>query len=395
MAEAAAPAQRTGAWNGRAGTCDGGGPGDGRTVGVEEEFLLAEAGGRLAPRAGEVLAAAAAGPRLPPGVRLQRELPACQVEAATGVCTGMSELADHLRAARWALAAAARRSGLLLLSTGTPPGPVSGLRLTSGERYQRTAEIYAGAVRDYVSCGCHVHIGVPDRETAVAVVNHLRPWLPTLLALSANSPFHQGRDTGYDSWRAVLKSRFPVSGTPPYCASAAEYDAALDRLVDCGVLADRRQTFWLVRPSERFPTVELRVADAVPGTEDAVLQAALSRALVRTALTAVRQGHEARPVDDRVAAAALWSAARYGVPGTAVHPVEQRRMPATERVRELFALVAPALEQAGDLGPARAALARLLRAGTGAHRQRAAAAHDPVSRPVSCPVPGSASAGPP
>jgi glutamate---cysteine ligase / carboxylate-amine ligase len=347
--------------------------GTGWTIGVEEEFLLVDpVTRRSVPLGAAVRARAGKHPAPGPGAAVHAEMLSSQVEAVTGVCTRLADLAEQLAAGRRRLAAAARGEGARLVSTGTPvlEGPVPP---EEGDRFRRITAAYAGVVADYQCCGCHVHVGVADRETAVAVVNHLRPWLPTLLALSADSPYDRGRDSGYASWRMLEQSRFPGAGVPPWSASAAAYDERLDRLVDCGTLIDRTMTFWLARPSGRLPTVEVRAADAVGTVGEAVLQAALTRALVRTALGELTVGREAARVDDQVAAAALWAAARYGLSGPGVDPVRACPLPALELVRRLLERVSPALEEAGDLVTVRRELDRLLRSGTGADRQRYAA----------------------
>ncbi|WP_074466618.1 glutamate--cysteine ligase [Streptomyces sp. WMMB 322] len=345
------------------------------TMGVEEEFLLVdEVTGRSVPAGAEVIAEAGNGPALPDGTRIKPELLAGQVELTSGVCEGLPALAEQLSAGRRLLADAARRTGRRLVSAGTPVHVSDRATLTTGERYEQIGHLYGGLLADYEACGCHVHVGVPDEETAVAVVNHLRPWLPSLLALSANSPFHAGRDTGYASWRMVLQSRFPGSGVPPYLPSAAACRKQVEQLVECGVLADGRQSFWLARPSPVFPTVEFRVADAAATVDEAALQAALSRALVHTALTDLSRGRTAVNVPDQVAAAALWSAARHGLDGPGVHPQQERRMPALALVEELLGHVTPALEESGDLPCVRHQLRLLAKEGTGARRQRAHAA---------------------
>jgi carboxylate-amine ligase len=247
--------------------------------------------------------------------------------------------------------------------------------VTPGGRFAEIADRYAGVVADYQVCGCHVHIGVADRETAVAVVNHLRPWLPTLVALAGNSPFDHGRDSGYASWRILDQARFPGSGVPPWFASATAYDHQVARLAEAGALIDERMSFWLARPSPRLPTVEVRAGDAAATVDEAILQAALVRALVRTALIDLAQGREAPAVDDQLCAAATWAAARYGLDGPGVHPFEERAVPTTGLLHELLDRVRPALEASGDLPRVRAVLGRLTRHGTGARRQRAAAAH--------------------
>jgi carboxylate-amine ligase len=325
------------------------------TFGVEEEFLLVDpATGRTVPAAAEVGKVAA--DEL--GGAVHMELQQTQIELASRPCSTLAELDEVLRYGRDRLAAAAAGCGVWLVASGSPAldgEPVP----SSGDRFAEIAGRYAELMRDYEACGCHVHVAVPDLDTAVAVINHVRPWLPALLALSVNSPFHRGRDTGYGSWRMIEQSRFPGAGVPPWCRDAADYTARVDRLVDSGVLIDASMSFWLVRPSPRWPTVEFRVADTAVDVPAALLQAALARALVVTALTDLAHGREAPPLDDQVLAAAVWSAARYG-------------MACRTSVTELIGRVAPALSQLGDLAAVRELLGGLLRAGTGAERQRAA-----------------------
>jgi len=345
-------------------------PEPGRTVGVEEEFLLVDrSSGRPVPRAAEVLAAACSPPA---GTVLQAELFATQVEAATGVSTTLDEMRTRIHQGRSALAAAAESQRAHIVATGTPPLAGPPAAISRGERFARIGELYGGLLVDYESCGLHVHVGVPDRETAVAVIGHLRPWLPVLLALSGNSPFHAGVDTGYASWRMVQQARFPGSGVPPAFDSARAHDEEVARLVDLGVLVDDRMTFWLARPSPHLPTVEFRAADASITPDGAVLQAALSRAMVRTALAETAAGREAPKVDSQVAAAGVWTAARHGLAGPGVDLVAQRTAPAGALVQQLLVRVRDALEDVGDLSAVRSAVAHLEREGAGAERQRRA-----------------------
>ncbi|GAA0249285.1 glutamate--cysteine ligase [Saccharothrix mutabilis subsp. mutabilis] len=304
----------------------------GSTMGVEEEFLLVDAETRRpVPCADDVLARVG-------GLRAGRvhgELHATQVEFASGVCTTAGQLADQLTAGQRALDRAARDVGALLVPAGAPVLGATPPPRRDQERFRRITDLYGGQVADYQCCGCHVHVGVPDRDTAVAVVNHLRPWLPTLLALSVNSPFAHGRDTGFGSWRMVEQSRFPGSGVPPRFGSADEYDAAVARLVDCGVVVDAGMSFWLARLSAKYPTVEVRAADTAACVEAAVAQAVLTRALVDRALADLAAGREGPVLDDQVLAAAVWTAARYGLDGPGVDPRRGVRVPATDLVTAL------------------------------------------------------------
>lgn len=343
-------------------------------LGVEEEFLLVDPRtGVSCPRAKEVIARQRICCPLPDGATLQRELRPTQVEAATGICSTAAELYRHLVAGRRTLAKAAAAEDCAIIASGTPLRPSPDRDFETDARFGKVDELYAGVVKTYEACGCHVHVGVPDRDVAVAVVNHLAEWLPTLLALSGNSPFEGGRDTGYESWRMVEQSRFPGSGIAPYFGGVEDLEVQVGRLVDCGVLVDENQTFWLARPSPRWPTVEVRAADVASTVDEAVLQALLTRALVRTALDDLDHGIEADPLDPQIAAAAVWSAARHGLSGPAVDPVAGKPVPATDRLTSLLAHTRAALEETGDRSLVPALLEKLENQGSGAERQRRAA----------------------
>ncbi len=338
----------------------------GVTVGVEEEFLIVDARTRRpVPRAPEILARTAK----PAEGGLEPELYQSQVEATTGVLTDLRDVGRALTAHRRALADAARVEGALVVPVGTPPLAGERPRLTDGPRYRAIGDTFRGVLADYETCGCHVHVGVPDRALAVAVVDHLRRWLPTLLALSGNSAIHHGRHTGYQSWRVIQQAPLPGGGIPPRFGDLDGYEHRLARLVDAGVLVDERMTFWLARPSPAYPTVEVRIADVAPTVDETLLQVALTRALVRTALADLDRGREAPEVDGQFAAAALWSAARYGIHGPGVDPLIGRRIPAMTLLEDLVHHVRPALAETGDDGIADALVRRCRTGETGADRQ--------------------------
>lgn len=350
------------------------------TIGVEEEYLLVDpVSRRPTPVAQRVFDRARSSGGLPAHAELHPELVATQIEAATSVCATTEGIRKELEILRDLLGRVAVEEGARLVSVGHPVLSDQAPSVMPGARFARIAELYAESVRTYQACGCHVHVGTLDRESALQVVNHLRPWLPTLLALSANSAFDRGRDTSYDSWRIILQSQFPGAGIPPHFRSLAHYEGELQRLVDAGMLVDVDMTFWLARPSRRFPTVEIRVADACASVEDTVLQAALTRALVRRARVDVEAGRDAPEFSDQAAAAAIWSAARHGLRGPAVDPIQGRKVPATELLRRLLRHVRTELDECGDLALVLDLVERIRRTGTGATRQRQAAASGPVA----------------
>ena len=226
-------------------------------------------------------------------------------------------------------------------------------------------------------CACRVHVRVDDRDLAVRITRRIRARLPTLLAMSASSPFFQGEDTGYASYRTVVGSRWPTVGPPPDFASAEEYDRTVATLIHSGVISDAGMIYFDARLSARYPTVEIRVADACPSVDDAVLIAALGRALVVTAAHA-----EAMIDNDRCATvpqspqvllrAATWRAARSGLDEQLIDPRSIRPVPATDVVRALLVHVRPALEELGEWAAVAQLSEALLACGPSARRQRAA-----------------------
>ncbi len=162
--------------------------------------------------------------------------------------------------------------------------------ITDTPRYREIAEKFGMIAHEQGICGCHVHVAVPNREAAIRVSNRLRPWLPLLLALTANSAVYRNTDTGYASWRSVLWQRWPSAGPPPHFDSADEYDAMVGMLLRAGAMLDDGMVYWDVRPSANFPTIEVRVADVPATVAETVLLATLIRASVMTALEDERRG---------------------------------------------------------------------------------------------------------
>lgn len=332
------------------------------TLGVEEEFLLVRRDGRLSRH----------GPEIAEAVTetegdLEAELKRCQVEAVTGICRTPDDIETQLTALRAELAKAAGERGLRLLPSASPIMPeTEPQEITAKPRYLRMAEWFGATARSMATCGCHVHVSIPDRQTGVRVSNQVRPWLPLLLALTANSPF-DGMDTGYASWRYQEWSRWPSSGPPPLFAGLDEYESIVDSMLRCGALMDRAMIYWDIRLSEKQPTLEFRIADVAADPADATLLAVLIRGLVARALDTVTPPKQ---LPQTVLRANLWRASREGITGTALHPVTGEMTPLQSQLDDLVELLAPVLD--ADLEFVKAGVARLRERGTGAARQRAA-----------------------
>lgn len=339
------------------------------TVGVEEEFLLVD------PDSGEPVArnesvARNADAR---GVELQLELTSCQVETTTEVANTSDDLRSELRRLRRIAAEAAEADGARLLAVGLPPTVPREFPITDNPRYRRIAERFGMIAHEQGICGCHVHVSVPDRDAAIQVSNRLRPWLPLLLAVTANSAIYRNTDTGYASWRSVLWQRWPSAGPPPQLDSADEYDAVVRMLLDSGAMLDDGMVYWDVRPSANFPTIEVRVADVPATVAETVLLAALARGCVMTALDDERRGDTVAPLAPHALRAAYWKSAREGLEGNAIDLTETHAsVPAVDLLDGLIDRVRPALEAVGDYDMVRAELSRIAEHGNGAMRQRRA-----------------------
>lgn len=341
-------------------------------VGVEEEFLVVDPLSRaVVPRAAEVLRHAAE----PLGALVAGEITKLQLETRTEPCRSVGELHHQLASARRELAAAAAAEGLRIMASGTPVlGQVIPSPITDGRRQALGTAAYRGLHDELSICAMHVHVELPERERALLVSNHLRPYLPVLMALSANSPYWAERDTGYASWRTMLWHRWPVAGPPPYFTSVAHYDETIATLQEAGALVDRGTIFWDIRPSEHQPTLEIRVADVPIAAEESALLAGLVRGLVVVAQAAVDAGDPGPVVPAELLRLAYWRAARDGLGGHGVDVRTGRLVPAARLARQLLDAAGPALRATGDLGWAAARLRKLIAAGDGASRQRRAAA---------------------
>jgi carboxylate-amine ligase len=305
---------------------------------------------------------------------LQGELLQAQVEVATPVCGSLEEVGGHLLRLRHGVGTAAEAHGCRIAACGTPPlrdeHPVA---VTDEARYRAMLTQAPQLVAEQLINGMHVHVAVPSRAAGVQVLNRIRAWLPTLTAMSANSPLWDGHDTGFASWRTVIFSRWPVSGIPPYFHDEADYDRRVHQLLESGLISDTGQLYWQARLSERYPTIEVRCLDVQLRVDDAVMFAGIVRALVDTALAEATAGSPAPPCAPELLQASMWHAARHGLSDTLVDPsgIQHR---AGDVLCQLLRHVAPALDAAGDSREVTGLIHRLLQHGTGADRQRTALA---------------------
>ncbi|ACQ78535.1 glutamate--cysteine ligase GCS2 [Beutenbergia cavernae DSM 12333] len=343
-----------------------------RTVGVEEEYILAGPDGRPVARAAAVLTndavATFAHPEAAPG-DLDEEFFQQQIEIGTPICSTLAEVSDALRACRARADAAAAHVRAGIVALGTSPFE-SETRTTRGERYEQIAELLEQPARESPMSGCHVHVGIADDDEGVAVIDRIQRWLPVLLAMSANSPFWNGEDTGYSSYRSQVWYRWPSAGPVAPFGSAAAYHEAVAALLRTGAILDPGMVYFDARLSHRYPTVEVRVADVCLDVNDAVLLAVLVRALVETTAREARDGVPAPAGRAELLRLAAWRAARTGLTERIVSPVSGTPEPAHDVVQELFAYLGRALADSGDLATATTLWHRLRERGTGSEQQR-------------------------
>jgi glutamate---cysteine ligase / carboxylate-amine ligase len=347
-----------------------------RNVGVEEEFLLVDpATGEARAAAGAVLRAAAARESGDPGAEppdyLEFELQRQQVEINTSPCQSLDDLAREVTRCRAQAAKAASAAGAGLAALATSPLPVEPV-ITADGRYRRMADAFGLTASEQLTCGMHVHVEVSSADEGVAVIDRIQPWLPALVALSANSPFWQGRDSAYDSYRWQAWGRWPSAGPTGWFGSARAYAETVEAMIETGTVLDAGMVYFSARLSDHYPTVEIRVADVCLLAADAVLLAALIRALAETEAQAWRDQAARPPARLELLRLAGWRASRSGLDGDLIHPGTGRPAPARQVIEALAGHVRPALDDAGDLDTVTGLLDDLLARGNGAAFQRAA-----------------------
>lgn len=341
------------------------------TFGVEEEFLLVEHGsGVPCGRNLEVVEAARA-----LGLTLTTEFASCQVETDSSVHTSAANLRAELAQSRSLAARAAASAGARLLPVAAPPVGSTPFTLTDSTRFEWITESFGCLTYGQVICGCHVHIGMPDRETALQVSNYVRLWLPSLLALTANSAVYAGFDTGYASWRAIQQTGWPVSGPPPFFRSVEHFTELAGVLHETGAVLDERMLYWDIRPSSHLPTIEVRVGDVVATVDEAVTLATLVRALAITALGELQAGRMAPEVGTETLVAAKWKAAHDGLTGQGYDVWHGRTTSARVVLESMIDWITPALEELGEYHSVHESLQRRFTDGNGAVRQRRALHH--------------------
>ncbi len=337
------------------------------TVGIEEEYLLVDRGTRDLVRD-------------PPAALLEEcqgllegraspEFLRCQIEVGTGICETMAAARDDLARLRRTVAAVAARHGLAPIAASTHPfADWTAQRHTDKERYNKLARDIQAPVRRLTICGMHVHVGIADPDLRIDLMSQAAYFLPHLLALSTSSPFWCGDDTGLKSYRIAVFDELPRTGLPEQFDSYGEFLRHLNVLVAAGIIEDGSKLWWDIRPSVRFPTLEMRISDVCTRLDDAIAVAALYRCLLRMLWRLRRRNQRWRRYAAMLVRENRWRAQRYGFDEGLVDFGRGEIVPYAELLEEMIALVAEDAEQFGcaaEIAHARDIIAR----GTSAHRQ--------------------------
>lgn len=338
------------------------------TLGIEEEYLLVDRATR--DLADDPPAAMLAECESLFAGRVSPEFLRSQIEAATGICRSLGEARAELATLRRGIAEVALRHGMAPIAASTHPfAHWDAQKPTQRERYAILHRDLQGVARRLVICGLHVHVGLDDDELRIDLMNQVRYFLPHLLALSTSSPFWRGEDSGLSSFRVSVFDGLPRTGLPEQFESWGEYRRHVGVLIGTGLIEDASKLWWDVRPSERFPTLEMRITDIPTRLEDGIAIAALYRCLLRMLWRLKRENQRWRIYARMLIDENRWRAQRYGTDEGLVDFGRREIVPYANLLEEIIALVSPDAAHFGceaEIAHARTILER----GTSAHGQR-------------------------
>jgi carboxylate-amine ligase len=336
------------------------------TLGIEEEFAIVDPETReLRSHIQEILE----GGKVMLKEQIKPEMHQSVVELGTEICQSIVDARRHVIELRSKLAELAARSGLKIASVGTHP--FSHWRdqlITQGERYQEIVKDMQQLARANLIFGLHVHVGIPDRESAIHVMNQARYFLPHIYALSANSPFWVGQNTGLKGYRLKVFERFPRTGIPDAFESLSEYEDYCKLLVKTGCVDNAKKIWWDIRLHPFFDTLEMRVCDAQSRVDDTLAIAALAQAVIARLYKLLRQNITFRVYRRRLLDENRWRASRYGIDGKLIDFGKEAEVETRSLLHELLEFISTEVEELGTTKEM-AHVERIIREGTGADRQ--------------------------
>jgi carboxylate-amine ligase len=338
------------------------------TLGIEEEFAIVDPETReLRSHIQEILE----GGKVMLKEQIKPEMHQSVVELGTEICRDISDARRHVTKLRSELAALAGKGGMRIASVGTHP--FSHWRdqlITEGERYKEIVRDMQLLARANLIFGLHVHVGIPDRESAIHVMNQARYFLPHIYALSANSPFWVGHDTGLKGYRLKVFERFPRTGIPDSFESLSEYEDYCKLLVKTGCIDNAKKIWWDIRLHPFFDTLEVRVCDAQSRVDDTLAIAALIQAIVSRLFKLLRRNTTFRIYRRRLLDENRWRASRYGIDGKMIDFGKESEVETRSLINELLEFISTEVDELGSHREMQH-IERIVREGTGADRQLA------------------------
>jgi carboxylate-amine ligase len=339
------------------------------TIGIEEEYLVVDRETRDLIKS-------------PPdsmwnalenilGSQVSPEFLKAQIEVGTRVCSTVAEAREDLARMRRGLSSVVNEYGAAIIASSTHPfANWSEQETTEDPRYMRLASDYQQVARQLVICGMHVHVGIGDPHLRIDLMNQVKYMLPHLLALSTSSPFWAGQPTGLLAYRLVIFQNLPRTGVPEEFASWGEYERTVDVLVNAGLIEDASKLWWDIRPSAKYPTLEMRVSDICTRLEDAMTVAALYQCLLGFLYRLRRDNQRWRTYSPMMIEENLWRAQRYGVDGSLVDFGRGELVAYSDLIEEFIEVLAQDATEFGVREELRHART-IVNEGTSAHRQLA------------------------
>ena len=338
------------------------------TLGVEEEFQIVHAESReLRSYVSQLLEEGKQHSIL--RERVRPEMHQSVVETGTGICRDIRQARAEITELRATLNGLAKKEGLRIVAAGTHPfSDWKKQEITEGERYKNIVEDLQDVARANLIFGLHVHVGIKDREVAMALANQVRYFLPHILALSTSSPFWLGRQTGLKSIRSEIFKRFPRTGIPGHFDSYAQFQTYVDLLVKTGCIDNAKKIWWDVRAHPFFDTVEIRVCDMTTRVDDTVAITALIQAVMGKLYLLYRRNLGFREYSRELIEENKWRAVRYGIDGQLIDFGKKEQVPLRSLIGELLEFCSEAAEIFGSQDEIDR-IRRILREGTSADRQ--------------------------
>jgi glutamate---cysteine ligase / carboxylate-amine ligase len=336
------------------------------TLGIEEEFQTIDPVSRdLRSHIGKIVE----GGQVELHEQVKAEMHQSVVEVGTVICHNIQEARQEVVSLRRLVIDLADRVGLKIAASGTHPfARWQDQPITPHPRYDKIIEEMQDAARSNLIFGMHVHVGMENRNMGVHIMNTMRYFLPHIYALSTNSPFWQGRNTGFKSYRSKVFDKFPRTGIPDYFNGIHEYDDYINLLIKTGCIDNGKKIYWDIRVHPFFDTIEFRICDVPMRVDETICLAALLQALVVKIYKLMSSNLNFRIYDKNLINENKWRAARYGIEGKLIDFGKQEEVSTHQLIHELLDFVDDVVDGLGSRAECEYAL-RILETGTGADRQ--------------------------